>query len=249
MKLINKKMTAGLLIIFILAVTGALSACAENNTANSPAQGSGSVPAQPEILAQPETPEQEETPAHAETPVQGESTAQPEAPAGLFGSFGGTITEIAAYYETDDKTERPGWYFVSVKDRDGQDGTIAITDKTFFATDAELTVGATIIGFYDMTAPMPAIYPPRYNAQVVAINLPDSESVKVDKFDDNLVSSDNMLRLNIADTTGITTQDGKSFDGSLADRTLVVFYTISTRSIPAQTTPDKIIVLSDEKQD
>ena len=71
-------------------------------------------------------------------------------------------------------------------------------------------------------------------------------SIKVDRFGQTLLSSDQTLKLNIGDTTEIILQDGKPFAGELANRDLVVFYDVATRSIPAQTTPQKVVVLSGE---
>jgi len=41
----------------------------------------------------------------------------------------------------------------------------------------------------------------------------------------------------------VTTLAGKPYAGPLADKDLAVFYRVSTKSIPAQTTPEKIVVL------
>jgi hypothetical protein len=70
--------------------------------------------------------------------------------------------------------------------------------------------------------------------------------VKVDLFDNDYVSSDNSLKLNISDDTVIVSENGEAFTGELADRKLVVVYGPSTRSIPAQTTPEKIVVLDED---
>ncbi|MPN07715.1 hypothetical protein SDC9_154986 [bioreactor metagenome] len=60
-----------------------------------------------------------------------------------------------------------------------------------------------------------------------------------------MVSADNTIKLNISDATEIISQTGKSFKGDLENRKLVVLYGPSTRSIPAQTNPIKVIVLDD----
>ena len=69
--------------------------------------------------------------------------------------------------------------------------------------------------------------------------------VKVDWFGWNLVSSDRSLKINPSAETVIMTQNGLPYSGSLARKNLIVFYSASTRSIPAQTTPEEIIVLCD----
>ena len=63
---------------------------------------------------------------------------------------------------------------------------------------------------------------------------------------DSLISSKRTLVLNIGDETEITDVNGEKVSADeLADKTLLVFYTITTRSLPPQTTPEKIIVLDE----
>lgn len=97
-------------------------------------------------------------------------------------------------------------------------------------------------GFYDEDAPVPLIYPPQYKAIVVAINVQGC-SVKVDYFNSQLVSSDGTLKINISPYTQIILENGQAFSGNPANRNLIVIYSPSTKSIPAQTTPYKIIVM------
>jgi hypothetical protein len=73
-------------------------------------------------------------------------------------------------------------------------------------------------------------------------------NLKVDLFDKDMVSSDNILKLNLSEETKITLRDGTAYDGDLSDRKLLVKYTVSTRSIPAQTNPSHIVVLSTEAE-
>ncbi len=56
-----------------------------------------------------------------------------------------------------------------------------------------------------------------------------------------------ILKLNIAKETVLLNEKGVKVDAKdLAEKHLVVFYTASTKSIPAQTTPSKVIVLDDD---
>jgi hypothetical protein len=75
------------------------------------------------------------------------------------------------------------------------------------------------------------------------LRLKRDQIVKYDVFDKDLISSDKSLKLNISDKTEIISQDGKAFEGELANRKLVVLYGVSSKSIPAQTNPSKVIVL------
>ena len=131
---------------------------------------------------------------------------------------------------------------VWLEDEAGSPVVFVISRDTIFADDMGITTGTVITGFYKAHGFAPAIYPPQYAADIIAVNT-DSRSVKVDLFDENLISSDNNLKLNISADTQIVMPDGKAFRGELANKKLVVIYNISTRSIPAQTTPARIIVL------
>ena len=68
-------------------------------------------------------------------------------------------------------------------------------------------------------------------------------NVKVAYFNNQLVSSDGQLQLNLSPTTQILLINGQRFSRYPANRDLVVYYGPTTRSIPAQTTPYRIIVL------
>lgn len=114
--------------------------------------------------------------------------------------------------------------------------------ETCFVDNVQVTRGMQIIAFYNANAPTPLIYPPQFRALVVGQNI-RGRSIKVDTFGPGLVSSDNTLRLNVSPTTPIVTKTNQRFTCGLAGQTLVVVYTASTRSIPAQTTPTRIIVL------
>jgi len=68
------------------------------------------------------------------------------------------------------------------------------------------------------------------------------QNVKVDHFNSELVSSDGQLRLNLSPYTQIVLTNGQPFSGTLRNRNLIVIYGTATKSIPAQTTPYRIIV-------
>jgi hypothetical protein len=68
-------------------------------------------------------------------------------------------------------------------------------------------------------------------------------NVKVDYFNKELLSSDGMLKLNISPTTQVVLENGQIFTEIPASRYLIVVYGATTRSIPAQTTPEQIIVM------
>lgn len=158
-----------------------------------------------------------------------------------FGSFCGVITAI--YDLTLGSEELTGCYkIMTVQNREGNIVNFLILPTTYFVEHMMLQIGDPVIGYYDANAPVPLIYPPQYHAVVMAKLVPDYD-VKVDYFNEQLVSSDGELKLNIAPYTKILLENGQAFNGNPANRDLIVLYGPTTRSIPAQTTPYKIIVL------
>ena len=65
----------------------------------------------------------------------------------------------------------------------------------------------------------------------------------LDYFDDSLASADGSLKLNIGPMTNVQTLNGQQYTCSPESTELLVYYTTTTFSMPAQTTPQKIIVL------
>lgn len=125
----------------------------------------------------------------------------------------------------------------------GNSGIInfVISPSTYFVNSEIVGIGDRITGYYDGDAPVPMIYPPQYRALVVAKET-DYQNVKVDFFDEHLVSSDGQLRLNLSVYTPILLTNGQPFSRYPGNRNLIVTFGPTTRSIPAQTTPYKIIV-------
>lgn len=151
--------------------------------------------------------------------------------------FTGKVTEINDVYGVE------GSKLVTVINEEEQVANMVLSKDTYLLGDSSLEVGTSLTGFYDAHAPMLMIYPPQYKTEVAVVGKIEG-NIKVDLFEQNLVSADHSLKLNISEETEIISQSGETFDGDLVNRHLVVIYGVSTRSIPAQTTPTKIIVLN-----
>lgn len=167
---------------------------------------------------------------------RGETNAKKQV---YFNSITGTVKSI-----TDSETSKDIKY-VLVENENGEEANIVISKDTYILNNAEVTVGKVVTGFYASNTPMLMIYPPQYKTEVLVVGNMD-QIVKYDVFDKDLISSDKSLKLSISDKTEIVSQDGKAFEGELANRKLVVLYGVSSKSIPAQTNPSKIIVLFDK---
>ncbi len=154
-------------------------------------------------------------------------------------SFTGTITEVRAdaILVKEKADEENAMLF-------GIAGDILLLDQgTRAAVDADvLEVGQEVTAFYRADAPMALSYPAFMNPDVlIHHSSEDVGFVHVATFDDTLTSSDGQLKIVLGAGMTLVDRHGKPVT-SLANKNLVVFYTTSTRSIPAQTTPDTIIV-------
>lgn len=104
--------------------------------------------------------------------------------------------------------------------------------------------GLKVDVYYDKNKPMPLIYPATITPDIIIVQGEEMGQVKVSKFDKNLISLDNDLKLHISKETILLNEDGEHIQQEdLYEKELIVFYSISTKSIPAQTTPKKVIAL------
>ncbi len=130
---------------------------------------------------------------------------------------------------------------VTIRNNDGISNFIIGSD-TYVIGEVRLRPGMTVTAFYDASLPIPLIFPPRYQAVIIGRKNP-SENIFAGYFDDTLTAEDNALTLNIGRSTEVVTSNGQLFRCRPEEQMLIVYYSETTRSIPPQTTPRKIIVL------
>lgn len=125
-----------------------------------------------------------------------------------------------------------------------EDGIVnfIVSSETQVIESRQLRPGIRVAAFYDSSLPMPLIFPPQYRAQLVTA-LERNEQIMLNYFNRALLAEDNSLQLNIGENTRIRTINGQSFSCSIGGRMLLVYYTATTRSIPPQTTPERIVVM------
>ena len=142
-----------------------------------------------------------------------------------------------------------------VNNKDDQNNTVnlKITDDTLVYDNlgnkkalSDLTDGSKITVFTGSYEPTPLILPVQYTANVIIINGDQEGNVNIDTYladEEGYTNAANTLKIAAADDTKIVDKDEKEYKGDLDKNDLIVFYSVSTKSIPAQTTPTKVVVL------
>ncbi len=140
--------------------------------------------------------------------------------------------------------------YFTVKNGD-QSNILEITKDTLVFDNTgkkvDLKEGDKIAAYTFANKPQKLIYPPQFNPDVVIVETKEAGFVKVDYFFENLTNTYDILKLSIGENTELLNTKGEKVAAKdLTEKNLVVFYTASTKSIPAQATPSKVIVLDDE---
>ena len=142
-----------------------------------------------------------------------------------------------------------------VNNKDDQNNTVnlKITDDTLVYDNlgnkkalSDLTDGSKITVFTGSYEPTPLILPVQYTANVIIINGDQEGNVNIDTYladEEGYTNAANTLKIATADDTKIVDKDEKEYKGDINKNDLIVFYDVSTKSIPAQTTPTKVVVL------
>lgn len=146
-----------------------------------------------------------------------------------------------------------------VNNKDDQNNTVnlKITDDTLVYDNlgnkkalSDLTDGTKITVFTGSYEPTPLILPVQYTANVIIINGDQEGNVNVDTYladEEGYTNAANTLNIAAADDTKIVDKDEKEYKGDLNKNDLIVFYGASTKSVPAQTTPTKVVVLGENE--
>lgn len=120
-----------------------------------------------------------------------------------------------------------------------------------YLTAADLTEGMEVAVVYDAFGPMGMSMPP-YLGQVTAVVAnADAGFFTVGHFDNDLTDMKNMLKLNISENTDIQNLQGARIRLTAEDvkgQDALVFYGATTRSIPAQTTPSFVLLLTNNEK-
>ncbi|MDX9916817.1 MAG: copper amine oxidase N-terminal domain-containing protein [Gudongella sp.] len=141
-----------------------------------------------------------------------------------------------------DKEEGLDRFFANIGEN-----TLLLSQTTMDKAEAKLlSDGTKVAVFYRTNTPMALSEPPQLTPQVVVIMDGDenTNTVMVEKFDENLLSADGSLVIRVGDDTVVVDKEGSEVEKDLvAGNELAIFYKFVLESYPGQTTPEKIIVL------
>lgn len=168
-----------------------------------------------------------------------------EKPAGYF-AYDGTIEEV-------DKGAKNNSVLVKNDNNEEEeleeiflytDGALVMDLKTGkWVEDHEFAEGDRIQYFFREDTPMFQSMPPKLTPDVIGINTEDGKySMDVDHFTDKGQGVSNRLVIQVDKDLVAQNLKGEEVQDFL-DRDLVVLYTVSTRSLPPQTNPDKVFVI------
>lgn len=159
--------------------------------------------------------------------------------------------KVAGTIESVEKRGNVSYYSI----KEGENiNTLAVTADTLVYDNTgkkvELKKGDKVIAHTYANKPMILIYPPQYSPEVVIVETEEMGTASVGTFDSNLLDANLSLKLNVSEEMELSSLSGKEVKVSdLAEKNLLVFYTVTTRSIPAQTSPHKVVVLDQKDTD
>ncbi|MBZ2175147.1 copper amine oxidase N-terminal domain-containing protein [Schnuerera sp. xch1] len=166
-------------------------------------------------------------------------------------SFNGTISEVNSEGESlsilvENDNEEPYdkmMFFIS------HDATLVSDETMNLVSKDTLKKGMDVTLYYHKSTPILESYPARLGCDVLVVRESEEPTnVEVYRFDEDLLSTDNILKISPDDKTVIVDTEGNSLDiEDIKNRNAIVFYNIATLSLPAQTVPKKIIVLDEDE--
>ncbi|WP_107840967.1 copper amine oxidase N-terminal domain-containing protein [Metasolibacillus meyeri] len=177
-----------------------------------------------------------------ETEVTKAEEVVPVEEAPNFDTFEGEITDIV--------TRENGTQLLVIEDEEQPfnltvDKETVVLDNT--GKKVQLEKGMKFTAYVNINKPVIYIYPPQYTPEAIIVQTELPSVAQLATFDANYVSNDKMLKVNLTDETEIVSLTGEKLTkDAVIDKQSLVFYTIATASIPAQTTPSKVIVLGEE---
>lgn len=153
----------------------------------------------------------------------------------------GIVSSVTPFYTT--VSDHSCSLLISVNTQSMGQINFVVSPQTFVLEQHTFGQGEPIIGIYDTSVPVPLIYPPQYQAVVLAHNSFGYRAV-LDFFDEDLLSVDQTMKLNIPSdgSTQVLLINGQNFTYNPGDHYLFILYMSDSMNPTAEVTPQKIIV-------
>lgn len=187
--------------------------------------------------------------AQEELPVQTNTAVTDQESDEIVTKYLLTSGKIASVEQNDD-----GGYTISIENEDM--GLICHVSGAVFVLDQkdgsyksleDLKEGMEVTVVRDSMSPTTMSIPPQTPGAVGFVMHAEPGSIAIGQFDEELVDAENTLKLNIGEDTKIVDIRGTKMvykAEDLKNSELLVLYTVTTRSIPAQTTPELVMILN-----
>ncbi len=159
----------------------------------------------------------------------------------------GIVGSVTPFYTT--VSDHSCSLLISVNTQSMGQINFVVSPQTFVLEQHTFGQGESIIGIYDTSVPVPLIYPPQYQAVVLAQNTFGYRAA-LNYFDEDLLSVDQTMKLNIPSdgSTQVLLINGQNFIYNPGDHYLFILYMSDSMNPEVEVTPQKIIVFcnSDE---
>lgn len=133
-----------------------------------------------------------------------------------------------------------------------QPGNIILDAETLqMKRPEDLKLGMSVSTVINKNAPMTMSLPPLCSSQTAFVIHSSKKNIEIAYFDENLTNEANSLKLNISEDTMIQNSRGEKRVFTAEDiknQDAIVIYTNSTRSIPAQTVPEYVLILCGDEE-
>ena len=153
-----------------------------------------------------------------------------------------------------EKNEKDGSCVVEITNKQGglrfaMDANSLILDRKTGGNlkVADLTEGMEVAVIYEANSPMGMSLPPYLGNVTAVVANADADNMMVGHFGEDLTDRTSKLQLNISDETRILNLEGAKIRLSAEDvknQDALVFYDVTTKSLPAQTTPSLVLLLT-----
>lgn len=133
-----------------------------------------------------------------------------------------------------------------------QTGNIILDADTLqMKVPEDLKLGMSVSVVINKNAPMTMSLPPLCSGQTALVIHSSKKNIEIAYFDESLINEANRLQLNISEDTMIQNSRGEKRVFTAEDiknQDAIVIYTNSTRSIPAQTVPEYVLILCEDEE-